>query len=120
MVKLKADFPSNYMFKVNNRNIKARCEICSKLTIKTPVCLFNFEHISHLILVFLSLTLSSEITARRVTLRKKCPYSELFWSVFSHIQTELGEMRSIFPYSVRMLKNTDQNKSEYGHFSHTV
>ena len=26
----------NYMFKVNNRNTKAKCEICSKLTIKTP------------------------------------------------------------------------------------
>ena len=26
----------NYMFKVNNRNTKRRCEICSKLTIKTP------------------------------------------------------------------------------------
>ena len=24
----------NYMFKVNNRNTRARCEICSKLTIK--------------------------------------------------------------------------------------
>ena len=31
------DFPAgNYMFKVNNRNIRKRCEICSKLTIKTP------------------------------------------------------------------------------------
>ena len=27
---------SNYMFKVNNRNIRARYEICSNLTIKTP------------------------------------------------------------------------------------
>ena len=26
----------NYMFKVNNRNTRARCEICSKLTIKIP------------------------------------------------------------------------------------
>ena len=26
----------NYMFKVNNRNSRTRCEICSKLTIKTP------------------------------------------------------------------------------------
>ena len=26
----------NYMFKVNNRNPRGRCEICSKLTIKTP------------------------------------------------------------------------------------
>ena len=25
----------NYMFKVNSRNTKTRCEICSKLTIKT-------------------------------------------------------------------------------------
>ena len=26
----------NYMFKVDNRNTRARCKICSKLTIKTP------------------------------------------------------------------------------------
>ena len=26
----------NYMFKVNNRNTRTRCEISSKLTIKTP------------------------------------------------------------------------------------
>ena len=26
----------NYMFKVNNRNTRTRCEICSKLTMKTP------------------------------------------------------------------------------------
>ena len=56
-----------YMFKVNNRNTKARCEICSKLTIKTQerlhwcrsgVFIVSFEHISHLVLVFLLLTLS--------------------------------------------------------------
>ena len=28
-------------------------------------------------------------------LRKKCPYSELFWSAFSRIRTEYGEIRSI-------------------------
>ena len=55
-----------YLFKVKNRNTRARCEICSKLTIKTPerrwcrfgVSIFNFEHIPHLVLVFLFLTLS--------------------------------------------------------------
>ena len=26
----------NYMFKVNNRNTRTWCKICSKLTIKTP------------------------------------------------------------------------------------
>ena len=29
------------------------------------------------------------------TLRKKCPYSKLFWSTFSRIRTEYGEIRSI-------------------------
>ena len=63
-----ADNPvDNYMFKVNNNNTKTRCEICSELTIKTPerrqwrrsgVFIVNFEHISHLVLVFLTLTLS--------------------------------------------------------------
>ena len=46
-----------------------------------------------------------------ITLRKKCPYWELFSAVFSRIRTE---------YSVRMWENTDQNNSEYGHFSRSV
>ena len=32
----------------------------------------------------------------------------VFWSVFSSIWTEYGEIRSISPYSVRMRDNTDQ------------
>ena len=48
----------NYTFKVNNRNTRTRCDICSKLTIKTPegrqwhrsgAFTVNFEHISHLV-----------------------------------------------------------------------
>ena len=52
-------------------------------------------------------------------LRKICPYSELFWFVFSHIRTEYEEIRSIFSYSVRMRENMDQNNSKNGHFSHS-
>ena len=57
----------NYMSKVSNRNTGKRCEICSKLTIKTPegrnwrcsgVFILNFEHISHLAVVFVLLTLN--------------------------------------------------------------
>ena len=37
-----------YLLKVNNRNTRTRCEICPKLTIKTPerssVSIVNFEH----------------------------------------------------------------------------
>ena len=56
-----------YLLKVENKNTRTRCEICSKLTIKTPerhhlrcsgALIVNFEHISHLVLVFLSLNLN--------------------------------------------------------------
>ena len=54
------------------------------------------------------------------TLRKKCPYLELFLSAFSSIWTEHGKILRISPYSVRMRENVDQNNSEYGHFLHSV
>ena len=51
-------FPvGNYMFKANKRNTRTRCEKSSKLTIKIPQRrhwrhpgVFNFEHVSHLVL----------------------------------------------------------------------
>ena len=49
-------------------------------------------------------------------MREKCPYSELFWSVFCRIWTEYEEILRISPYSVRIRENADQNNSEYGHF----
>ena len=36
MISMKNNPVGIYMFKVNNRNNRTRCEICSKLTIKTP------------------------------------------------------------------------------------
>ena len=68
--------------KVNNRNTRTRCEVCSKLAIKIPerrhwrrsgifivnfehtwrrsgIFIVNFEHTSHLALVLLLLTLSN-------------------------------------------------------------
>ena len=52
----------------------------------------------------------------QVHLREKCSNSEFFWSVFSRIRIEYGEIRDIFPYSVQMRENTEQKNSEYGHF----
>ena len=58
------------MFKVNNGNTRTRCEIRSELTIEKPgrrqwCCSgffsVNFEHISHLVLVFLLLTMNKEL-----------------------------------------------------------
>ena len=72
------------MFKDNRRNTRTRCEICSKSTIKTPerrqwrrsgVFIVNFEHISHLVLVFLLLPLSRQIPAGKYEKRT----SSSFW-----------------------------------------
>ena len=43
-----------------------------------------------------------------LTLREKCAYSELLWSV--------SALPRISPHSVRMRENTDQNNPEYEHF----
>ena len=51
------------------------------------------------------------------SLREKCLYSEIFWSVISRIQTEYGEIQSISPYFFRMRENMDLKNCEYGHFS---
>ena len=65
---LKIIIPTNiYLFKVNNGNFGKLCEICSKLTMKTPErrhwlrsggFIVDFGHISHLFLIFLLLTLN--------------------------------------------------------------
>ena len=52
-------------------------------------------------------------------LRKKCPYSELFWSTFSRIRTEYGEI-CISSYLVWMRENADQNNFKYWRFSCSV
>ena len=58
--------------------------------------------------------------SQKFSLRKKCPYSALFWSACSRIRTEYEEIWSICPYSARMRENAQQNKSEYGHFSRSA
>ena len=61
-----------YLLKINNRYTRPRCEICSKLTKKIPeqrqwrrsdIFIVNFEHISHLALVFLLLILNMKMSA---------------------------------------------------------
>ena len=58
------------LLKINNRNTRKRRDVCSKLTIETlerRQCIIRLQS---------------------VTLRKKSSYSEFFWSVFFHIQTQ--------------------------------
>ena len=54
-------YPANiYMFKVNNRNTKKKCGICSELTIKTPEQHHYVQNnITDIVLVSLLLNLTS-------------------------------------------------------------
>ena len=58
-----------------------------------------------------------ELNQHSLSLHKMCPYSEIFWSVFSRIRTEYGEIRSTSPYSVWRRENTHQKKLPIWHFS---
>ena len=67
----------NYMFKISNKHNRARCEICSKLTIKTRhwrrsgVLIVNSEPISHLVLVLLLLVLNRQMPTG-VSFQQQC------------------------------------------------
>ena len=41
-------------------------------------------------------------------------HSEIFWSVFSRIRIQHGDLQSKSLYSVRMRENEDQKNSELG------
>ena len=70
---------SIFLFKVNNKNIKTICETCLKLVIKTPeqrqchrsgVFIVNFEHVSHIVLVFPLLNMNKQTGWVLLTLSK--------------------------------------------------
>ena len=62
----------------------------------------------------------SKETVGYLTLCEKCPYLEFFWTIFSRVLTEYGEILRIPPHSFRMRKKTDQRNFKYRHFSRSV
>ena len=66
--------------------------------------------------VLITFSLNAFSTAA-TTQHEKYSNAEFFWSVFSRIRSEYGDLLRESPYSLRMWGNTDQKNSEYGHFS---
>ena len=80
-----------------------------------------FSDIFYVVWVYTSFYLPINLKlCTEVAQRQMCPYSELFWSAFSRIWTEYGEIRSISPYPVWKRENAVQNTSEHGHFLRKV
>ena len=67
-------------------------------------------------ILFSLVQLSVSLHKFRASLRKKCPYLELFWFIFFHIWTEYRDLQSTFLYSVKIRENADQKNSKYGRF----
>ena len=97
----------NYMLKVNDWNTRARCEICSRLSIKTlerphwgrsGVFIFNFENISRRSLVFLLLTLSRLILAE---------YEKNHRTQLRHLQIVYVRMDSSHPWEISPQRRWD-------------
>ena len=55
-----------------------------------------------------------------MSLREKCPKRSFFWTVFSRIWTEYGEILRIYPYSVGIRENTNQEKLRIWTLSRSV
>ena len=75
--------------KVNNTNTRRNSKTCSKLTIKTlkgrsTISNVDVEHISHLLLLFLMLTLSKQMFAGTHTINLK--KLKLFWQSLTDVQ----------------------------------
>ena len=64
------------------KNLKSLFQIKRVIQV---TCMLIFDHIYRILDHFFS----------KLPLREKCPYLELFWSAFSRIWTEYGEIRSI-------------------------
>ena len=89
-----------YQLKVNNKNSRTRCEMCSVLTIRKPerqqrrrsgVFIVNFVHIHTLFLVFPLLTLNkfcplefSKVTSLNPDILKGANFENNSWQVILH------------------------------------
>ena len=60
--------------------------------------------------------LEGQVNPLKMNTAGKRPHLELFWSTLSRVLTKYGEILPIFPYSVGMQENPDQNISKHGHF----
>ena len=102
-----------HLFRVNNRNIWKRCEICLKLPIKTPerrhclrvwclhVFIVNIEHISHLFQMFLVSILKKQMSAGKQYKMDRMMYT------FVKITVKLGDQGQIWIIDKRQPRSAD-------------
>ena len=64
--------------------------------------------------------LKSQVYNKNLPLREKCPYLEIFWSVYSRIWIEYRELLCKSPYSVHIPEHADQKNLAYQHFVWSV
>ena len=88
------------------KTVKRHKKVLSKPSINQ----FRSSPSSRLTSVSLSFSDSLSLSSSPSHYVKNVQIWSFFWSVFSHIQTEYGEILRLSPYSVQMWENTDQKK----------
>ena len=116
-----------YLLKVNNRNTRTRCKICSELikTLKrchwrrSRVFIVNFEHISHFFLVFLLLTSNMQLPAgiECALALQKCKLTLAFITAITFFSTVLHRKSILHNSEVNIWKET-KKILKFQHFLH--
>ena len=108
-----------YLFKVNNRNTGKRCEICSKLTIRTSerrkwrcsgVFIVNFEPISHLFQVFPLLALNRQLLAEKSYFKMLCALLRIKHTLY--VNVEMYKKTEIYIFFSSFVETFLQNKQK--------
>ena len=108
-----------YLFNVNNRNTGKRCEICSKLTIRTSerrkwrcsgVFIVNFEPISHLFQVFPLLALNRQLLAEKSYFKMLCALLRIKHTLYVNVEM-YKKLKYIFFFLVLSKRFYRTNKS---------
>ena len=56
----------------------------------------------------------------KISMSKRCGYTEFFWSIFSYIRTEYGDLLCKSSCLIWVQEYKEQKNSEYGHFLRDV
>ena len=81
-----------------------------KRNVQVNYLVLYFQVFNVCLVFYMSTKITRLLNSSKKPLREKCLYSEFFWSVFSRIRTEYGEILRTSAYSVQMWENTDQKK----------
>ena len=104
-----------YLLKVNSGNTRTKCQICSKF-----IFIVNFEHISHLVLVFLSSNVNEVIRAVLNFFYKKISHTHTHTHTHTHAHTHTYTYMNLVVGTQRRRNRAKNKKSTKNQSSKSI